>query len=297
VVALAALAALVVLPGLASEPSAESTSVARPPSTTVPSRNLAEGVRVEIQKGKAPSVLTATPAHVSIKQGYGVVRYLVDPSGHKTVQVSAGPVLIRVIGTEFVVSVGQDDTSIQVEQGRVSVSRSSGIVILSPGERLEVPTGAPATWPPPSPAASATAEAEERLEEPMPTSPRPSASAPGPKALFQQADEARRSGRSAQAAALLRELISTYPRSPRVATALFTLGRIERNQGHHAAAAAAFEQCYQIASKGPLGEDALAEAAAAHAAGGGARSQQLAREYLQRFPKGIHAPRMERLAR
>jgi TolA-binding protein len=112
--------------------------------------------------------------------------------------------------------------------------------------------------------------------------------------LFRTANLARAEGRSSQAAADLRQIVQRYPRDPRVSSAYFTLARVERSQGHHAAAARAFAACAAAAPGGTLAGEALAEAAAAWlSAGQPAQAAKVAARYLKRFPKGSHAPRMQ----
>ena len=86
----------------------------------------------------------------------------------------------------------------------------------------------------------------------------------------------------------------TAPACPRmVARALFTLGRVERSRGRHAAAAEAFARCYKVAPHGSLAEDAVAEEAASwKSAGDNARAKMAAKRYLDLHPAGAHAARM-----
>ena len=98
-------------------------------------------------------------------------------------------------------------------------------------------------------------------------------------------------GDSEGALQALRSLIATYPTDARATLALFTIGKVERQRGRHAAAARAFEQCGAA-----LNGDAFAEAAASwQAAGNGGRARAAAQRYLQMFPKGVHAETMRGL--
>jgi transmembrane sensor len=92
-------------------------------------------------------------------------------------------------------------------------------------------------------------------------------------------------------------MIASYPGDPRLASALFTLGRVERARGKHAAAAEAFARCHKVAPHGSLAEDALAEEAVSwRSAGDGARAKAAAQRYMKLHPGGAHAARMMPLA-
>jgi transmembrane sensor len=98
------------------------------------------------------------------------------------------------------------------------------------------------------------------------------------------------------AAGTLREFVTRYPGDRRVALAWFTLGKVERARDRAAAGAQAFHKSFSLAPDGPLGEDALAEEAAAWAAANdGAEARTVAEQYLQRFPNGTHGARMLRI--
>jgi len=115
-------------------------------------------------------------------------------------------------------------------------------------------------------------------------------------ALFDQVAQARAQGELALAAAKLRELTRKFPRDPRVASAEFTLGRVERARGRHRDAAEAFARCAAFAPNGTLAEEALSEEASSWLSEGDrARAASAARKYLTLHPRGARADRMRSL--
>jgi outer membrane protein assembly factor BamD (BamD/ComL family) len=79
---------------------------------------------------------------------------------------------------------------------------------------------------------------------------------------------------------------------------LFTQGRIEQARGRFHAAALAFGRCWSRFPRGSLAEDALAEQAGAlRAAGIQEQAAAAARQYLSRYPRGIHRRRMREILR
>jgi transmembrane sensor len=91
-------------------------------------------------------------------------------------------------------------------------------------------------------------------------------------------------------------VLGRYPDDRRAALAWFTLGKVERGRDRAADGATAFRTSFALAPDGPLGEDALAEEAAAWAAAGEpAEARATAEQYLRRFPNGTHAARMQHI--
>lgn len=115
--------------------------------------------------------------------------------------------------------------------------------------------------------------------------------------LLGDADRARRAGQLDEAVRALEIAVAAHASDPRAATALFTLGRVERRRGRDAAAALAFGRAYEQDPNAVLAEDALAEAAVSWAAAGrAARAREAATRYLTRFPSGEYVTRVRRLA-
>jgi transmembrane sensor len=109
-------------------------------------------------------------------------------------------------------------------------------------------------------------------------------------------DGLRRSGELSEAADLLDRAAQAHRDDPRLPTALFTLGRVQRARGLHGDAARAFRRCWQLAPAGPLAPDAHAQEARAWAAAQDREAaEQAARAYLRLAPRGPHADAMKRL--
>lgn len=270
---------------------------------------LADGSEVELGANAHVEVVAQSARAVMIAQSAGEVRYRVSHRPERAFVVSAADVEIRVRGTRFVVRMGADAVEVDVEEGRVEVTRAGASSMLIAGDALRVSAGELASAAPDT-SAPAVARADERAEEPRiertqpmprpratPGAPRePTPPAPSMEALLAEADLARRAGRLDEAARALRAAIIAHGGDPRVSTALFSLARVERRRGRDAAAAQAFERAYAADPDAVLAEDALAEAAVSWAACGRAdRAHADAARYLERFPSGEYVGRVRAL--
>jgi transmembrane sensor len=275
-----------------------STNAATPTGSVV---DLPDGSRAWPETGATLRVAERQRDRVRVVQMRGSVVYDVKHDPERSFVVQAADVRVRVRGTRFSVALADEWVDVQVERGRVDVHDGARTTALVSGERLRVHA-----WTVAAAASASTSSAEPAApaaaEEPAaPTAaPEPTASASAPVTagtLLARADEARRAGRTAEAAEALRALLGRFPSDPRVPVALFTLGRLESSLGRPLAAAEAFARCRRSAG-GSLGEDALAEEATARARAGDApTSQALAGQYLHRYPTGTHARRMQALSR
>jgi transmembrane sensor len=279
-------------------PTVAASSVATPSGAVV---DLPDGSRAWRATGATLRLAEQRRDQVRVVQTSGTVVYDVRPDPQRSFEVQAADVRVRVRGTRFEVALADDWVDVQVERGRVDVHDGGRTTALVSGERLRVHAWTAAA------AASASAGVAEPAAATAPDESAAPAAATGPTALapapltpaklLARADEARRSGRTAEAADLLRTLVSRFPSDSRVWVALFTLGRLQSALGRPADAADAFARCRHGAG-GSLGEDALAEEASARASAGDlARSRTLAREYLDRYSQGTHARRMQALSR
>jgi transmembrane sensor len=277
--------------------SVQPTAVASQPATGIDggfdalTRVLDDGSLLELSPAARVRVRSETTTKVEVAQDAGRVRYQVSPTPGRAFVVSAEGVQVRVTGTIFIVNVEAGKVSVKVERGRVRVSSSSGEVELGVGDELSTSA---------EDAAVADRPAEpSRAPDGAPSShagAREPASMPPASALLDRADAERRSGDLSSAAATLHELVTRYPLDRRAALAWFTLGKVERARDHAGAGAKAFHKSFALAPEGPLGEDALAEEAAAWAAANdGAQARIVAAQYLHRFPNGTHGTRMSRL--
>lgn len=258
---------------LASIPFEASPQLRLPDQSVAQLRN---GAQVDVDSHDA------TVVHLS--QHRGEVRYVVTPDRTRDFIVDAGGVQVRVVGTIFTVTIADDDArvTVAVERGLVEVDTGERVTELGPGDALSVD---PAEFDD-----EVIAIEAEPAEAPQPREARP---APSIESLLQAADRARATGDLARAAAALRQLVSHHRHDPRAYSALFQLGKVERARGRHAAAARAFGQCHKRSPRGPLAEDARAEAALAwHAAGRADKARTAAEHYLDRYPKGTHRTRL-----
>lgn len=252
--------------------------IANVETTATPKMQLADGSEVALIKDAQVKVDEQGDEQVRLTQSAGEASYDVKPNPKRRFIVRAGDVEVRVLGTAFSVAMEKDKVRVHVLRGRVEVEGAGKVTVLAIGETLEVPAVRPIEVP------SATI-APPPIEKKQ--------VGPTVEALLGKADEARAAHRYDEAASALRTMIASYPGDPRVASALFTLGRVERMRGKHAAAADAFARCYKSAPHGALAEDALAEEAVSwKSAGDAAKAKSAAQRYLKQHPSGPHAARM-----
>jgi transmembrane sensor len=231
---------------------------------------------------------------IELEHVRGTVVYDVTPRPNRSFVVRAGGVTIRVLGTAFRVSRVEQKVTVEVQRGRVEVTRGDHAVRLAQGERVVLDDSDDATGQ--QVAAAAASSAVVQVDDEIPSVPA-SALLPVPPErsaaeLFRAADDARASGDAERAIQILQELVREHPRDARVAMARFTMGRLHMQQGRAAQAAQAFESCGQA-----FGGEAWAEAALARSrTGDTSRSKALAERYLQHFPDGPRAGEMARLA-
>jgi transmembrane sensor len=254
-------------------------------------RDLADGTLLDLSPGARVDVRSDTRKKVELAQSAGYVRYTVPPLPGRAFVVDAAGVHVQVKGTIFVVGVDAGKVSVKVERGLVHVEANSGEVELGVGDEL-------------STSADESGLAGRDVDAATPSNGPPAArtvhtsagSLPSADALLERADTERRAGDLTAAAATLRSVVSRYPDDRRGALAWFTLGKVERARDRPADGARAFRASFALAPEGPLGEDALAEEAAAWAAANeNAVARATAAEYLRRFPNGTHAARMQRI--
>ncbi len=256
------------------------------------SRGLADGTRLDLSADARVDVKSDTRKSIQIAQNAGFVRYNVPRLPGRAFVVMAQGVQVQVKGTVFVVGVEAGKVSVKVERGLVHVAAASGDVELGVGDELSTsgdeatpPNGVDAEASPPANGLPSIRAARAGAGSFLSAD-----------ALLGRADTERRSGDLAAAATTLRSVVARYPNDARAPLAWFTLGKVERALDHSSASALAFRTSFSLAPEGPLSEDALAEQAAAWAAAGDpAAARTAAGQYLQRFPNGTHAVRMQRI--
>jgi transmembrane sensor len=273
------------------------------------SLELADGSALELAAGAEARVVRQEARNVRIQQNKGRVGYRVAHDPERSFTVAAAGVEIRVRGTEFSVELSGQSVAVHVQSGRVEVFDGSRVTTLLGGEELRVRAGATSARTesdsaPPAlsePGGGAGSSAGKHVPPPAKKNSAPASASESTEsdpvdALFRAANDARAQSDTARAAAALRQIVQRHPRDARVASAYFTLGRVERSRAAHAAAARAFAQCASVAPGGTLASEALAEAAAAWlSAGQRGSAARIARQYLQRFPSGSHALQMQQL--
>ena len=311
---LAAAAAIVVVADVASAPE-------RATEDRSGRIALSEGSEIELEEGARVEVATEGPSEVRIVQAAGEARYVVSHLPARRFVVVCGNVEVVVRGTRFVVRRESDAVEVEVEEGRVEVIRGAEHSLLTRGESIritdaDVERGVERIDLAPSevaPSEGAEMEGEESIEAEAIEDEVAIAVPPAEEgedavserrrpldvdALLRQADAARRDGRLADASRALSTAIDALGRDPRSATALFTLGRVERTRGRHVAAANAFESAYERDPGAILAEDALAEATVSWAdAGRTERARAGAERYLSHYPAGQYLERVRRAAR
>jgi len=289
---------------------------------------LADVGQAFLHPGARVALESKTKQRVLLRQRVGKVRYEIEKQTEREVVVLASGVEVTVVGTVFTVAIEDGRVSVTVDEGAVIVRDGRRELQLGAGEDVTVaardgakvepeeaeepvpeepveeplsePSIAPRrpgkiAAPEPEPEPEIVEEVEEEAEEEPPTE--------GEKAsplddLLEQVDEARKQGALREASSLLDRVADQFPGDPRAIPAMFTRGNVERALGNHGKAARAYERCWTLAPRGPLAEDARAEAAACWAkAGEHDRAAEAARRYLELYPGGTHAGRMRRLAR
>jgi len=243
---------------------------------------------------------------VVIEQQAGRVRYEVPSDEQRRFVVHAKNVSITVLATVFEVEMRMTEIEVRVLAGQVQVAQGERSLSLNGGESVRL-TG-------PEETATEAKAAEPRdqsrrhragrvkpqdskvAHRKVDAAPEEAAALDAIGMSLREADQARRTGDLEGASRVLQALIAEHGGDPRASRASFTLGRVERSRGRHREAARAFEACLKSDPKGPLAEDALAEAAVAWSAAGDLpRSRALAHEYLTRFASSTHSARIRTL--
>jgi transmembrane sensor len=241
---------------------------------------LADGSTARLAPGAEVEVTLQTETAIELRQRIGEVRYDVVYDASRSLTVDAAGVIVRVIGTGFTVDVADTRVEVEVDSGQVEVDDGQRVSQVAEGHRLTVPI--PGT-------VETTGPKDEDHVDPARV-----ARGPSVDTLLEQADAARTARDWDAAARLLRRVVASRPGKLRSSSALFTLGRVERSRRKHSQAAAAFRSCRTRSPEGPLAEDALAEEATSWAdAGAHGRARQAATKYIERYPRGTHARRMQ----
>lgn len=267
------------------------------PLTEVATLTLADGSRIRQNHDAKLSVTTQESTLVEISQTSGSAEYEVSPNPARTFVVHAPGVTLKVLGTIFTVEVSESGVHVRVMRGRVSVDDGARHVVLGAGEewRLVATRGPPADDSSSRIPTAPPIDSSEKLDDGgSPPTVGSAAVEESPEAMLRRADSLRAGGSLGEAATVLETFLGRYPRDRRVTAATFTLARVERSRGRHARAA----ELFRSVARGTLAEDALAEEAASwQSAGQSGEAKAAAQRYLDRFPHGTHAERMQRIVK
>lgn len=251
------------------------------------------------------SVTAAAPERIESRLVHGAADFEVTKRAGRDFVVVAGSVRVRVVGTRFRVELVGERTRVSVSEGKVEVQDGERRTYLEAGESRFFPSAEPEVRPEPKPAPAIAGRARflelarggDYKGAFQVMSQTPAVVGSSAEELMLAADAARLSNHPEQALGYLRRVTREHAADSRAPLAAFTLGRLLLSQlARPAEAADAFALSRRLRPSGGLAEDALArEAEAASAAGSAARAQNLARQYLERYPAGKHRQTLQRL--
>jgi len=269
----------------------------------------------------AVRVVEQGASRVRVEAVRGPARYSVVARPGRTFEVQSGSVIVRVVGTEFLVEPRGEATWVEVSRGKVEVSWGA-----SAGDHAAVAAGDGGLYPP-APAEHATVGATRAVAAPEPGAARASHGQPptqiyrarvdgrdyrGAYAILARnpalagdtvhellvaADVSRLSDHPAEAVPYLQRILREHPRDERAPLAAFTLGRTLSGLGRTREAMATFGRVYGDWPRSPLAEDALVrQAEAAAAIGDDAAARGLAARYDRDYPNGRRRAEVRRYA-
>jgi hypothetical protein len=283
---------------LEAPPAAASAAPARvAPSARV---DFADGSSIEAVAGARVDALASSADEFAVAVRRGRAHFRVTPGGPRLWRIEARNARVEVLGTALWVESHDTGTRVQVDVGRVLVRSPElpgGVQIVGAGESLEL-----AATPAAPDEARAGVEPALAPVEPSALPGRSSARTARPvpsraAELWEEADEARRSGQPARAAALLGRLLRDFPADSQVALAAFTRGVLQLERlGQPALAALSFQRALELGIGAALREDVyLRWAEALDRSGGGERIEAVLAEYERFYPLGRHRGAIERL--
>jgi transmembrane sensor len=258
---------------------------------------------------------------VALEAGTGHFRVRHDPE--RVFRVQAGAVAVEDLGTTFDVAHEGGSVRVSVKDGSVGVSYPELGGALN---RATLRAGDSGVYPSVSPPPSAEPSQPAALPSTPAASTGRSPSVEGdwrelaragkhgrayellaagnmrdvrdePGDLLLASDAARRSRHPAEAAKLLRKLLTGYEADPRAPAAAFTLGWLLMSDlGRPRDAALAFARAEALAPRGNLAEDAVARSVEAwHRAGERSQAAAGVERYRKAYPRGRHLGMLERL--
>jgi transmembrane sensor len=294
----------------APAPEASRTPASTPASAPPGLIRLRDGSEIRLDPATAEvRVLEETPTRVHVELTRGSSRYAVTTNPGRAFEVHAGPVTVKVVGTEFVVERRGAATWVAVTRGKVAVSSGDGEApaLLGAGDAGLFPRE-PAS----APAPVAVSERAQRSRQSYRSeiarrdyrrayaelARNPALAGDTVDDLLVAADVARLSDHPAEAVPYLQRILRDHARDARAPMAAFTLGRTLSGLGRTREAMASFARVRNAWPQSPLAEDALVrEAEAAAALGDLATAAGLAAQYDRSYPDGRRRAEVRRHAR
>ena len=272
---------------------------------------LPDGSHVELSPSSRLVIDEYSQARVLLTLEKGKAAFQVAHQTRRPFDIHAADVDVSVIGTRFVVALGQatapSTVTVQVEQGKVTV-RNRG---ASPDDRILAAgqswtSGSDSSSAPPKSPDVATPPDEHASEPPGPETASPAESsgaahpAPGsmatavksssesPKELFELAEMSRINGKLRDSADALNRLRRTYRSDPRAGLAAFELGRMRMDIfGDLSGSVDALRDAIQLSPSASFREDAESRLVQLYNRQGNFTACQAAKsEYLNHFPHG-----------
>ena len=251
---------------------------------------LADGSEITAEAGSRVTEVSARTGVMAYRLERGEADFRVTPDRDRTFVVWAEGVRIEVMGTQFAVSIAEDEqgphsVGVNVREGRVAVTSSQGVDLLSAGDELKVDLLASSELEQDdvlAPSPRTRSRASERRDTP----PR----GPSTSALFAAAREAQQAGRLGEAIRRYEELLARRPRDIRASLAAFELGRIRMDRlGQPRRAARDFRRARSLAPTSPLSDDATARLVQIYdQSGQRGLCRRYRRIYRRSFPDGRH---------
>jgi len=246
----------------------------------------------------------------------GAARYSVVPNPARLFEVRSGSVIVRVVGTEFLVERRAERTWVEVTRGKVAVSSSGGdpdVLLVAgesglfPGERAAPPAGSavrernapalPEKEREPSGAYRARVARHDYGGAFTLLAHDPTLAGSSVEDLLLAADVARLSDHPSEAVPYLRRVIREHPGDERAPLAAFTLGRTLSGLGRTREAMSMFGRVRSAWPSSPLREDALLrQAEAASKLGELGTAVRLAEQYDHDYPNGRRRAEVRRFA-
>lgn len=285
------------------------------------SLRLQDGSTVTLEPHTLLSIREQSEQRVELALEAGRVSCDVPHRGERVFSVSVAAHEVRVLAARFTVELSRErnQLGIEAQSGQVEVRRAgatSAAALLAAGQRWsaapqspsEPAKGADAAGNDSHPADLATAVPDAATAFTATTSTVPAGSAPsstrpdsspsGPvleqaaSLVLERGNAARRRGDLVAAAQDYEQLLREHPEDGRAGLAAFELGRLRMDEFHDVPAAIqALQLSVRAARETGLREDAMARLVRAHEILKDAPSCRVAREqYLEAYPKGIHAP-------